>query len=470
MSRCKLQSIYKAASRNMMLMVLTTLIVSACTSTSDKQFKLSQENLKSGNYSAAFDHAAQSLDAEIGNKKTQAIFPQIAKSAFDLHLSQIDIQEESKAWDNAVAHYEGMVSMQGEIESIQRALKAYISEQKKISSEDMAAMQAILDLTWPDIKARHLQARNAAAEAHYQRGKSLASADQYRDAVIAFKAALQFVPYYKDAITLAASFKHKADLADALHYYEVGQEAVEKQAYREAAKAFQDSAQYIADFRDARELANRYNHLANEQDAELHYQRGLDQANQAYYRAAAQAFERANSFVNGYRDSINLYRHYTQLANEDDASRYYKRALNALDQDRFYDAANEFRAANRSVPGFRDALDQAQRAEYIIPPSANTVINLVTQEIYDKGIQRRWFGDNSNAKFISTQLIQVRIQNRGSYNRHQGAWPYQIYIEVSGVVEDNVGNQIPISSAAYEAFILYRGHSGNWDADFQHRD
>jgi len=444
-----------------------SLLVSGCTSVSNKQLELSQQSLKSGDYSGAFDHAAQSLESEIDNSKTQAIFPDISRAAFNDHLSQAKQNEQINQWDAVVQHYESVVAMQGRIEAIQLRLKTFMALEKKISAKEIGLIQAILNIQLSDVAAANQHAKGKAAENHYQRALSQAKVKQYRAAVSEFNRSSQFVSCYQDACRLSKKYKLLADQADALRYYKLGQAAAARDEYRNASHAFNQALTFIASFRDAGKLAAHYKSLADYQDAAMHYQEGQVEAEMGHYRLAAGAFSQAVRFVANYKDAQRLLLHYTRLANEEDASEHYSRALSHIDQDEFLLAAAEFRKADQFIPGFRDALQQARWADDAVPPDMYKVKELVIHEIQDHGMQPRWYGNYTQKDFVSMKLGHV-IVRKGHFKRHRSIWAYPVYIEMSGVVKGHDGVQHPLATSVIERFTLYRNKHGQWEAEFKH--
>ena len=454
--------------RRGLTLLLLSLLLSGCVSASNKQFNLSQDSLKVGDYNSAFDHAARSLDHEIDNKKTQAIFLDLSEAAFNYHLSQAKQNAMNNQWDQTVQHYDAIASMQGRIETVQLRLKSYVVLEKKIRAKDMWLIQAVLAITSPDVRDANIDAKNAAAADHYKRALSHAKAKQYRDAVAEFNHTNRFVSCYRDACDLSKKYHRLADKADALRYYNLGLTAASLEEYRNAQHAFNESIKYIQGFRDAGKLASHYKHLADMQDAGIHYQRGLTEAEAGHYRLAAKAFSKAIGFVSDYKESQQLLRHYRRLANETDASAHYNHALSHMDRDEFLLAAAEFRRADQFVPGFRDALQQARWADDVVPPGLYRVKALVIHEIQDHGMQPHWFGNYTRKDFISMKLGHV-IVKQGHFKRHRGVWVYPVYIEMSGVLHGHDGVQRPIASSVNERFILYRNKHRQWEAEFKYQ-
>jgi len=449
-------------------LLLFSLLVSGCVSASNKQFNLSQDSMKIGDYNRAFDHAAMSLEHEIDNRKTLAVFPNLSKAAFHYHLGQAKQNAQNNQWDQTVQHYDSIASMQSRIEAIQVRLKSFVALERKINAKEMDLVQAVLAITSPDVMDANRDAKRAAAADHYKRALSHANAKQYRDAVREFNTTNQFVSCYQEACTLSRKYRQLADQADALGYYNQAKVAATRGEYRNASHAFAESIKYVPAFRDAGKLAAHYKSLADMQDAGIHYQQGLTEAEAGHYRFAANAFAQSITFVANYKDSQRLLNHYTRLANEEDASNHYKRAFSHVDQEEFLLAATEFRKADQFIPGFRDALQQARRADEAVPPDMYKVKELVIHEIQDHGMQPHWYGNYTQKDFVSMKLGHI-IVNKGHYKRHKREWVYPVYIEMSAVIRGHDGVHRPLATSVTEMFTLYRDEHRQWESEFRHQ-
>lgn len=443
--------------------------IAACTSTSVRQYQLSESSFKQGQYAAAFDHAVQSLQADIHNSQSQLILPEATRAALDHGLMQADQFKRQQQWDQMVREYEQIERMGVQLQAIQHALNLEQQQKRMIPEKELQRIDAIQRLAIPSVNLELDQARGEAAEAHYRQGQQWATAGRYRDAVAAFKRAREYRPGYRDTLTLEARYQRKADLADAQRYYHQGEQAAAGKHYRQAAEAFQTVLSYVPDYRDAATLSVRYKSLADQQDAQRNYQLGLAEARQGHYRDAANAFAQANQFVSGYLDAANLYQHYTRLADEQDAALYYNDGLRYFDQDEFKEAAAAFRKSDEFVPGFRNAREMAEEAEYAIAPRDYRVINMIKKEINEHGAGHRWFKEHSRSRFISMQVDHIRILNVGRYDRLRHEWPYRMHLELSGVVENRAGQHERVSSEVNETFYLYRDRKGRWEIDYSYR-
>lgn len=446
------------------LLLVTLLALAACVSASDKQYRLLEQSLKQGDIDAAFDHAVASLHDDIGNTKTLNILPQVAAQAYAAAESKARMHAGAKQWDQSAARYQRIEQMKMQILQIRTQLTAALVAEQGASGRLSTLAAAIDAIKAPQIGGAFAQVKQMAAREHYRQGELLAAQHDYRVAALQFERAGQYVLGYKQADKLAYRYNHLAAEADAAMHYRLGEEASGKHAYRQAFEQFSDAVKFIPDYRDARAKAEQYKRLADQQDAEQFYAQGEDLAAQQRYRAAAGAFARSEEFLPGFRDAARLHRHYSRMANEVDAADRYRQGMRMLDDDDFAGAARAFREADRLIPGFRDALAQAHWAEQAMPPDDFEVIRLVRREIAEHGIPPRWFGPRIDADdLVSTKSGVIRVAHRGEFRRRAQAWHYTIYIEFSGVIRIHDTPQ-PVAGSVHQGFTLFRERDGDWEA------
>ncbi|TLS75820.1 hypothetical protein FE236_08750 [Mariprofundus erugo] len=451
------------------VLIMLTMALTSCSSASDKQFQLLEQSLKHGDVQAAYDHAVASLTHDISNTKTLMLFPQVSTLAFNAAQSQAELQAHAEQWDQSVENYQLIENMQQQILQIKTRLRAYLTSQKSVPDRLDAQARAIFDIAPPDIHNALENARKQAASFHYDQGRMRADNQDFRSASQHFEKTDHYVPGFRDASALAYRYKQLADKADATYHYGRAETAAQNSEYRHAFEEFAEAVRYVPDFRDARAQAERYRKLADEEDARRYYEQGLRLANAQNYREAAGAFGKSEQFVFGFRDAAQLRDHYTRLANEVEAAEHYQRGVNLLDQTDFQTAAQEFRAANQLVPGFRDALNQAIWAEDVIPPENYEVIRLVSKEVNEHGIPPYWFGPHIESEdLVSWKLGVVRVIQRMEFDRHRRAWHYLMYAEFSGVVRVH-GTAAPDARSVQQEFILYKERDGSWDAKMKQR-
>jgi tetratricopeptide (TPR) repeat protein len=95
------------------------------------------------------------------------------------------------------------------------------------------------------------------ALARYREGERLADNHQYRAAASAFNASLSFVPGYRDAYELVAHYTGLANRQDARRHYEQAMQFMDRQDFERAAREFEKADQFVPGFRDAITMAER---------------------------------------------------------------------------------------------------------------------------------------------------------------------------------------------------------------------
>lgn len=445
-----------------------TILVSmlGCQSASNKQLELAQASAKIGNFLNAFSQATASLQADIGNYQTIALFPAVSQGAFTQQLNAIEQLKGQQSWDAIAYGYDHIIGMNNQINTLQQSLRVFRTT-TKTSNQNNANMDAFLN-----IQARHVdQERNLyygkAAEAHYMQGDRHAASNAYRLAAASFQKTLSFISTYKDAPAKAAKFKHLADLADAQNLYAQGMQAVSYQQHRAAANAFAKALTFIPNYKDAVQLAAKYKNIADQEDALKHYTQGQNLAAQHQYRAAMNSFQQALSFVANYRNSHRLVIKYKQLADEEDAKQQYALAEQYMEQQDFEAAANAFDASRSFVPDFRDSVFMAQKVRSYIPPAHRELKQLI-EASFAGGIPHHYVNYLSNTRSIhDVKISNINVRDRGHFDRHGEFWNYMIYVKGSFEYmpsrrEPNIEQTMPIG----REFNFHIGKTayGNWKA------
>jgi len=440
-------------------------LLASCASVSEKNQKLAEQSMQKGDYASAFDQASHSLNAEIGNHKTIALFPSIAENAFTQKLIEIDHFKAEANWDRAAYGYDRIIAMNRTVQSIQDAMRIY-APRVQVTKAKRAAMNQLLAIRQHDVAALHDEAYEQAAAGHYGSGKRYQAAKDYRQAAGEFNRALSFVAGYRDAIKLAAETKHLADLADARIEYVKGVQAVGAHEHRAAATAFARADAFIRGFKDAHQLAMKYKAIADQEDALANYLQGERLAEAHHYRDAAAAFTTALGFVPDFRDAGLLSARYTDLANREDARRYYRKGERLMDRQEFDQAAIAFDQADRFVPGFRHAGAMADRARSYIAPEFFELKRLVQKSV-DRGIPLSWLRDVHNGYAEDVKISTIRIIRQGRFNATHEYWPYRL--QVKGVCDLEVakGNEQKLAFDTVVDYRVFRDDFGEWRATFR---
>lgn len=446
---------------------LLLLWLAGCSVASNWELRQMNESLKAGDTLGAYNHAAEALRMTIDHREALALFPRINDQAFAAELDRAADLGRNGAWDQAVEQYNTIETMKATRSGLQGKLESYLAEKRSVDADLRVLIDRVLAISGPDVAAAVADARDHAADQYYGRAESLAAGDQYRQASGEFLRSLDYVPGYRDAVAQAAKYKRLADEQDALLNYGRGVAAAARGDYRAAQHAFTAALGFVPDYRDAALLAGRYKQLADQADALLNYQQGEHYASMGDYRAAAAAFTRADGFVPGYRDALHLMHHYSRLADEQEASHHYSEAMNHLNRDEFAAAAEEFRTADRVLPGYMDARRRAHWSERRIAPAPATVQSLVLQEVNEEGVPAGWFGPGQHGRVEDRRAVAVEIEGRPHYDRGRDGWIYDVDLKLAGRI-DQGEQHIPVAAEIDRHMLIHRSGHGAWEAEQLH--
>lgn len=157
------------------------------------------------------------------------------------------------------------------------------------------------------------------ARRHYTNALEQANYERYKEAVKELKAALTFVPHYKNAEELIEKYTRKITEAEAEEHYEKGVEHMAKENYAEAKKELEQVIALVPDYRDAKELAKRAQQKLEFNEAQDHYEKGLKHAADGDYRKATDEFEKVLKIMPTYKEAKSLAEKYKALAEEKEA-------------------------------------------------------------------------------------------------------------------------------------------------------
>lgn len=451
--------------KQVMMFFAVLLLLASCASVSEKNQKLAEQSMQKGDYASAFDQASHALNAEIGNHESIALYPAIAENAYAQQLTEIGHFKAAGNWDQSAYGYDRIIAMNRTVQSIQDAMRIY-APRVQVTKAKRAAMNRLLAIGQYDIAALHNEAYERAAAGHYDNGKRYQAAKDYRQAAREFNQALSFVSGYSDAVKLAAETKHLADLADATSEYAKGVQAALAHEHRAAATAFASADAFIRGFKDAHQLAMKYRVIADREDALANYLQGEQLAETHHYRDAAAAFTAALGFVPDFRDATQRAAHYTELANREDARRYYREGERLMDRQEFEQAAIAFDRADRFVPGFRHAGAMAERARSYIAPEFFELRRLVQKSV-DRGIPLSWLRDVHHGYAEDVKISNIRIIRQGRFNGIHEYWPYRL--QVTGVcdLEAAKGNEQKLAFDTVVDYRVFRDDFGEWRATFR---
>jgi len=441
------------------------LLLAGCVSASDKHFNMAQESMKTGSFQQAFDQAAQSLQADISNKKTIVLFPAVVQGAYQQQTGRIGSARARADWDQVAHGYDRIISMNRVVKGIQQRLLQNRPGQQA-GAEQGLAVHALLALQARDVASPRDVAYQQAAAAHYERGNQLFALKQYRQASHQFKQTQAFIADYQDVIARAVKSTHLADLADARLSYQQAKQAVGRADYRAAATAFRQADAFIPGFNDARRLAVKYKQMADRADARRYYNDGERLAQQQQYREAAAAFQSALGFVADYRDAALLAARYVDMANQADALLSYNKASSLMAQQQFAEAATAFTRANHIVPGFRDAGAMAHKARLLMPPYRHQLQALVQASVIH-GVPLTWLDDVHQGYTEEVRIADVQIIRQGDFNARDEYWPYRLLVKGLCQLELPDGQKQDLSFETLVDYRIFRDDFGDRKAVMQ---
>jgi tetratricopeptide (TPR) repeat protein len=286
------------------------------------------------------------------------------------------------------------------------------------------------------------------------------SKEKYRDASKKFMSADDITGNYKNAKTLASKYEAMADEKDAQICYDKGTAFVNTDNFRDASIQFNKAVSFMPNFKDAQALATKYKTIADENDAQICYNKGKTLVNVGNFRDAVIQFNKAVSFVSNFKDAKALATKYKNMADEKDAQAHYEKGQALMNQNEFKGAEKEFLSANNYVKGYKDALLLAEKARSAMPNEAQ-IASAVTAALQE-GIPVSWVGNllgGSNAK-----LNSIKVEKIGIYNDRERYWPMQIRVIGSCLLNDPFNQGKEVSFDNIGDFILFKDDYGEWKA------
>lgn len=217
-------------------------LIAGCASFSPygKLEKSARENYVQGNYDQAVFDVVQSLKQKPDYDKSQELVKEVFPKAIDDHLTKIQTAKSGTdkfRWDAVVSNYEALIKLNQAIKSLPT-----LTDKKTKKPIRFELVDYTKDLT---------EAKNNAAEAHYQEGVHLSKkgTSTRHQAAKELTTANTYVPGYKDALTIAAEGFYQEGLRLSK------MEDVESQ--KQAAKEFKEAMSYVAGYKDSASLYER---------------------------------------------------------------------------------------------------------------------------------------------------------------------------------------------------------------------
>lgn len=193
------------------------------------------------------------------------------------------------------------------------------------------------------------------AESYYRQGKTQMYNGNYRQAVTNFEKTTQVIYGYKDARQLAATCKQLADEAEAKVHYTNGLELGGREKYAEAIAEFRNANSLVPHYKNSDELISRYTRMMNEKEAEDHYENGLELSGKGKYVEAISELKQANLSIPHYKNSDELIKTYTRMMNEQEAEDHYENGLELMANENYKEAKGKFEKVITLVGDYKNA-------------------------------------------------------------------------------------------------------------------
>ncbi len=154
---------------------------------------------------------------------------------------------------------------------------------------------------------------------------------------------------------------------------------------------------------------------------------------------------------------------YKRTANEADAETNYQMGLRLLNDSQFQDAASAFDKAQSFVPGYKDSAKLTEKAKNAMPSKEQ--LNSAIGRALGSKIPVSWVGNLMGGRLRSLDDLQVvRI---GIYNQDKKYWPMKIRCVGTAALKDpfNQGKQSSFNKVG--DILLYRDDYGDWQASMR---
>ncbi len=199
------------------------------------------------------------------------------------------------------------------------------------------------------------------AESHYRMGKEFQMKGDYRQAAESFEKSDQVVYGYKDAKTLFIRSKSMADENDARVHYSNGLELADQDKYEDAIQEMKLALAYVPHYRNAEELIEKYNRLVQDAEAEQHYDRGLELMAERECDEAKKEFDQALALIPNYKNAKGLAERCQKDKDTEEAQQHYEKGMELATAQDYWNAAEEFDKAVAIMPNYRNAKALAEK-------------------------------------------------------------------------------------------------------------
>lgn len=392
---------------SIMFNLILIVLLSACASVSVRKYEAAKAAFDSQNYDVALDNVTESLVSDIKNKESIILFPSVCEKTYEYHVANAQQYENAKNWDDAAKEYDRLTSINQDVDKVVELVKAeYYGENKNEIKDSTDKIIAIKKL---DVDKRKANTYGKAADLHYKEGARLAKENKYREAADEFTKTLSYMDNYKDAAVLKEKFITMANENDAKICYDKGITFVKTKDYRNASEQFNAANTYIQHYKDSEQLSIKYKNMADEQDAKVHYEKGLELIKNQNYSKAYEELVAANNYIDGYKDSTAL----------------------------------------------------IKQCKDNMPPS-DEVISAAVGRCLQSDIPISWVGNlmgGRNANLNSVEVVKV-----GIYNQQRQYWPMKIHCSGTCSLKDPFNQGKIVKFDKVGEFILVKDDYGEWQA------
>jgi len=183
-------------------------------------------------------------------------------------------------------------------------------------------------------------------------------------------------------------------------------------------------------------------------------------AGQERLREAVKEFRETLTFIPKFRDAKELADKYEKIANEQDAKTHYERGMSLMNQYKFKEAEAEFSKVNEYVRGYKDALQLQTRCKEAIPNDKQIILAIA--RCLQSEIPVSWVGNLLGGR--NARVSTVRVQKIGIYNERYGYWPMKIRVAGTCALNDPFNQGKTVRFDRVSDFLLYRDDYGEWQA------
>ena len=203
-----------------------------------------------------------------------------------------------------------------------------------------------------------------------------------------------------------------------------------------------------------------YSKMKKEDWADFYYNDGISLASKGEYRKSSAAFAKSTTYIPLFKDARNLQQKYETMADQGDAQTHYDEGVRLKNSQKFESAAAEFEKAESYVKSFKDAAKLAEECRNAMP-SEEELKQAVSRALGSQ-VPVSWVGNLMGGK--NPELFDIQVVRIGIYNESRKYWPMQIRCVGSCELNDpfNQGKRVGFDKVG--DFILYRDDYGDWNA------